>query len=147
VPSTPPKIAIVDDVSIGKALSRLLSVVSWHAVPFVSAEAFLQTGLQEPPHCLLLEVQLPGMTGWELLAHLEAAGIAFPVILLTTDANAEFRRRAARARVAACLQKPVDAQDLLQAIQRALGQAGLRPRLPTRAWPRWGGEGGPPRHG
>jgi FixJ family two-component response regulator len=99
----------------------LLHAAGWKAVAFVSAEAFLQAGLQEPPHCVVLDVRLPGMTGLELLEHFVAAGITLPVILITAHDDVQVRMRAAQAGVSAYLRKPVDEQDLLQAIRRALG--------------------------
>jgi FixJ family two-component response regulator len=115
-------IAIVDDdASIRRALARLLRSMSWQAVTFASAEAFLQTGMQELPGCLVLDVRLPGMTGLELLNHLVAAGISLPVILITAHDDVQVRGHATEAGAVAYLRKPVDEQDLLQAIQRALG--------------------------
>ena len=74
---TQPVVAIVDDdVSILRALGRLLYSMGWHAVTFSSAEAFLQTGMQTFPDCLVLDVWLPGMTGVELLEHSGGAGRA-----------------------------------------------------------------------
>jgi FixJ family two-component response regulator len=99
----------------------LLHAVGWKAVAFVSAEAFLQTGLQAPPHCVVLDMRLPGMTGLELLEHFVTAGISLPVILITAHDDVQVRMRAAQAGVSAYLRKPVDEQDLLQAIRRALG--------------------------
>jgi FixJ family two-component response regulator len=117
-----PVIAIVDDdPSICRALSRLLQAVGWQTVTFGSAEAFLQTGLQEPPHCLVLDVRLPGMTGPELLDRLMANGISFPVIIITVHDDAQVRIRVIRAGAVAYLRKPFDEKDFLQAIQRALG--------------------------
>jgi FixJ family two-component response regulator len=124
VHQTPPGIAIVDDdASIRRALSRLLHSVGWKAVALPSAEAFLQAGLQmlPPPNCLVLDVRLPGMSGVELLEHLVAAGPSLPAIIITAYDDVQVRKRAAQAGVVAYVQKPVDAQDLLQAIQRALG--------------------------
>jgi CheY-like chemotaxis protein len=72
---TRPIVAIVDDdVLVQRALARVLSTAGWHAVTFPSAEAFLQTGMQASPVCLVLDVWLPGMTGVELLEHLAATG-------------------------------------------------------------------------
>jgi FixJ family two-component response regulator len=74
---TQPVVAIVDDdVSIPRALARLLYTAGWQAVTFTSAEAFLQIGLQASPDCLVLDVWLPGMTRVELLEHLGATGAA-----------------------------------------------------------------------
>jgi FixJ family two-component response regulator len=110
-----------DDPAICRALSRLLHTVGWQAVAFTSAEAFLQRGVQEPPHCLILDVRLPGMTGLELLDRLVADGVSFPIIFITGHADAQGHRRAIQAGAVAYLRKPVDAQDVLQAIQHSLG--------------------------
>ena len=63
---TQPVMAIVDDdPPLCRARSRFRQAVGWQAVTFGSAAAFLHSGVQEPPHCLVLEVRLPGMTGLE----------------------------------------------------------------------------------
>jgi FixJ family two-component response regulator len=122
VQHTQPVIAIVDDdPAICRALSRLLQTVGWQVIAFSSAEAFLQRGVQEPPHCLILDVRLPGMTGLELLDRLVADGVSFPIILITGHTDAQGHRRAIQAGAVAYLRKPVDAQDVLQAIQHSLG--------------------------
>ena len=119
---TQPVIAIVDDdPAICRALSRLLRTVGWQAVAFSSAEAFLQRGVQERLHCLVLDVRLPGMTGLELLERLVADGVSFPIIVITGRADAQVHMRAIQAGAAAYLPKPVDEQDFLQAIQHSLG--------------------------
>jgi FixJ family two-component response regulator len=127
VESTRPVIAIVDDdAAICRALTRLVHAVGWSAVAFASAEAFLQAGVQEPPDCLILDIRLPGMSGIELLEHCVAAGMSLPVILITAHNDVQVRRRAARAGAVAFLHKPVDEQDLLQAIRRGLGLEELK---------------------
>lgn len=119
---TQPVIAIVDDdPPICRALSRLLQAVGWQTVTFGSAEAFLQSGLQEPPHCLVLDVRLPGMTGLELLERLVADSVSFPIIIITVHDNAQVRMRAMQAGAVAYLRKPFDERDFLQAIRQALG--------------------------
>jgi FixJ family two-component response regulator len=124
VESTRPVIAIVDDdAAICRALTRLVHVVGWSAVAFASAEAFLQAGVQEPSDCLILDIRLPGMSGIELLEHCVAAGMSLPVILITAHNDVQVRRRAA---AVAFLHKPVDEQDLLQAIRRGLGLEELK---------------------
>ena len=118
---TQPVVAIVDDdVSILRALGRLLYSMGWHSVTFSSAEAFLQTGMQASPDCLVLDVWLPGMTGVELLEHLAATGSTLPAVIITGRDDLQMRMRAMQARAAAYLLKPLDGQDLLQALQEAL---------------------------
>ena len=119
---TQPVVAIVDDdVSIQRALGRLLYTVGWHAVTFSSAEAFLQTGMQASPDCLVLDVWLPGMTGVELLEHLAKMGSTLPVIIITGRDDLQMRMRAVQAGAVAYLLKPLDGQDLLQALPGGAG--------------------------
>ena len=123
MPQTPPVIAIVDDdVSLQRALARLLRAMGWQAVTFASAEAFLQTGLQMSLDCLVLDVWLPGMSGVALLEHLGTLGSTLPVILITGRDDVQMRLRAAQTGAVAYLRKPLDEQDLLLALQRALEQ-------------------------
>jgi FixJ family two-component response regulator len=118
---TQPVVAIADDdVSIQRALARLLYTVGWLTVTFSSAEAFLQTGMQASPDCLVLDMWLPGMTGVELLEHLAATGSTLPTVIITGRDDLQMRMRAMQARAAAYLLKPLDGQDLLQALQEAL---------------------------
>ena len=118
---TQPVVAIVDDdVSIQRALARLLYAVGWQAVTFTSAEAFLQTSMQALPDCLVLDVWLPGMNGVELLEHVVATGSTLPAVIITAHDDLQMRMRAMQAGAVAYLLKPLDGQDLLQALQAAL---------------------------
>jgi FixJ family two-component response regulator len=123
MPQTPPVIVVVDDdASLRRALARLLRVVGYEAVTFASAEAFLQTGLQISPDCLVLDVWLPGMSGVALLEHLVSLGSSLPVILITGREDIQIHLRAVRLGAVAYLHKPLDEQCLLKALQQALGQ-------------------------
>ena len=118
---TQPIVVIVDDDAlIPRALVRLLSTAGWHAVTFPSAEAFLQTGMQASPVCLVLDVWLPGMTGVELLEHLAAMGSTLPAVIITGRNDLQMRMRAMQAGAIAYILKPLDGQDLLRALQEAL---------------------------
>ena len=121
MPQMPLIIAIVDDdASLRRAMARLLRAMGWQAVTFASAEAFLQADLQISPACLMLDLELPGMSSIALLEHLGALGSKLPVILMTDRENAQMRLRAAQMGVVAYLRKPLDEQNLLQALRRAL---------------------------
>ena len=116
-----PVAAIVDDdITIQRALGRLLYSAGWHAVTFSSAEAFLQTGRQPSPDCLVLDVWLPGITGVELLEHLVATGSTLPAVMITGRDDLQMRMRAMQAGAAAYLLKPLDGLELLQVLQEAL---------------------------
>jgi two-component system CheB/CheR fusion protein len=116
-----PVVAIVDDdVSIQRALARLLYTANWQAVTFTSGEAFLQTDMQRAPDCLVIDVWLPGMTGVELLEHLAATGRVLPAVMITGRDDLQMRIRAMRVGAVAYLLKPLDGPEFLQAIQEAL---------------------------
>ena len=123
---TQPVVAIVDDdVSIQRALARLLSAAGWQVVTFPSAEVFLQTGMQASPDCLILDVWLPGMRGVELLEHLAALGSTLPAVIITGRDDLQMRMRAMQAEAAAYLLKPLDSEDLLETLQEALDERHL----------------------
>jgi FixJ family two-component response regulator len=124
---TQPVLAIVDDdVSIQRALARLLYAAGWQAVTFPSAEAFLQTGRQASPDWLVLDVWLPGMTGVELLEHLAATGCPLPAVIITGRDDLQMRMRAMQAGALAYLLKPLDGEEFLQALKEALNGGCLR---------------------
>jgi two-component system response regulator FixJ len=111
-----------DDASVRRALTRLLRSIGLETFAFASAAAFLRAGPWVPEACLILDVQMPDMTGWELLDHLQASGISLPVIIITAYNNVHMRDRTRQAGVVAYLQKPFDDQALLEALQRARSQ-------------------------
>jgi FixJ family two-component response regulator len=123
MPQIPPLIAIVDDdPSLRTALTRWLRAVGWQAVAFASAEAFLQADPRRSVGCLLLDLELPGMSGLALLEHLEALDSTLSVIVITGREDVLLRLPATQTEVVAYLRKPLDEQALLQALQRAMGQ-------------------------
>jgi FixJ family two-component response regulator len=121
MPKSQPIVAIVDDeVSMLRALRRLLRSAGYTAATYTSAEEFLRSGVQQRIGCLVLDIQMPRMTGLELLAYLAASEVMLPIIVLTGLDDEQTRLRAAQAGVVAYLRKPVEEEALLEAIQRAL---------------------------
>jgi FixJ family two-component response regulator len=98
----------------------LLRTAGWQTVAFDSAEAFLHTDPPIPIDCLVLDVWLPGMSGVALLEHLGTLGNPLPVIIITGREDVQIRLRVAQLGAIAYLHKPLDEQDLLLALQRAL---------------------------
>jgi len=76
--------------------------------------------MQASPDCLILDVWLPGMRGVELLEHLAALGSTLPAVIITGRDDLQMRMRAMQAGAAAYLLKPLDSEDLLEALQEAL---------------------------
>jgi two-component system CheB/CheR fusion protein len=76
--------------------------------------------MQASPDCLVLDVWLSGMTGVELLEHLAALGSTLPTVIITGRDDLQMRMRAMQAGAAAYFLKPLDGEDLLEALQEAL---------------------------
>jgi len=103
-----------------KALERLLRAAGFRAVLFPSAEALLATDAADLAACLVLDIQLPGLSGFELRRRLAAAGLARPVIFITAHDEPSTRHEAEGSGCIAYLRKPVEGTVLLAAIRRAL---------------------------
>jgi FixJ family two-component response regulator len=115
-------IVVVDDeAEVGKSLQRLLRSVGFEAETFLSGHQFLESLSQRHPDCLILDVQMPGLTGLDVQRDLFATGIHFPVIVITGRDEPGVEQSALRAGAAAFLLKPVNDSELLGTIRRLLG--------------------------
>ena len=114
-------IAIVDDdPSVRKGLERLIRSLGWQAESFASAQEFLDGPRTEAPSCLVLDLQLPGLSGLDLQKRMAEAGLETPIIFLTGHGDIPASVKAMKAGAVEFLTKPVDEQDLLNAIQEAI---------------------------
>jgi len=109
-----------DDASVLRALRRLLGGAGFAVKTFESAEEFLSLEHPKTIQCLVLDVHMPGLSGFELQERLTATQIAIPIIFITANDDAPTRERAQQGGVA-YLPKPFDAQSLLAAIRKAIG--------------------------
>jgi FixJ family two-component response regulator len=118
---TPPgRIAIVDDdASIREALKSLMRSVRFRVDAFASAEEFLASGSFHDTACLILDVYLPGMNGFQLQERLNREGRGIPIIFITAHADEISRQRALNAGAIALLGKPVRGETLFKAIRSA----------------------------
>ncbi len=115
------RISIVDDdASIREALKSLMRSVRWEAEAFASAEDFLASECCEDIACLILDVTLPGMSGFELQDRLNARDRHIPIVFITAHADEASRRRALAGGAVELLGKPVRRHTLFQAIHSAL---------------------------
>jgi len=115
-------ISIVDDdISVRKSLDRLIRSAGMKARVFASAEEFLDSAHLRKADCLILDVQLPGMGGTELLHHLNIHKYNVPVIFITAHGSDEqARSEAASDWTVAYLIKPLSGDELLDAVSAAL---------------------------
>ncbi len=115
-------IALVDDdPSVLKSLTRTLRVHGFQTKAFGSAHDFLASLGDETPACLIIDVQMPGMTGLELIQHLTSAGIHVPTIVITAHSDIRVRESSASEGVIAVLPKPLRNAALFSAINVAIG--------------------------
>jgi DNA-binding response OmpR family regulator len=111
-----------DDSSMREALSSLARSRGWHVRTFESARAFLEHPRPKAPSCLILDVQLPGLTGPELHQQLQQTRDGIPIIYLTGNGDVPGAVRAMKAGAVEFLTKPFDQQTLLRAIQQCLAR-------------------------
>jgi FixJ family two-component response regulator len=109
-----------DDPSICEALTSLLRSVGLSVETFGSAREFLTCQRPDAPGCLVLDVQLPGLSGLDLQRELAAAQINLPIIFITGYGDIPMTVRAMKAGAVEFLTKPFRDQDLLDAIQQAI---------------------------
>jgi FixJ family two-component response regulator len=118
---TQPVISIVDDdLSVRRALSRLVRLAGYAVESFASAGEFLASAPRGRSACLVLDIQLDGegMSGFDLQERLVADGVAIPTIFITAHGDARTRERVKQSGVAGFLSKPFGDQALLDLLRR-----------------------------
>ncbi len=105
-----------DDESIRASLKLLVESSGYDVVTFKSAEDFLDSGFRENPCCLILDIRLPGMSGFKLQEHLVKSQRRIPVIFITGHDRNRMEDEAMRLGAVAYLRKPFDEECLLDAI-------------------------------
>ena len=114
-------VAIVDDdESVRIALTGLMKAVGLPAKTFASAMEFLDSGQQHHAACLIADIRMPGMSGLELQAKLNADRCRIPTIFITAHGDAEMRMQAMRSGAAEFLSKPFSDDVLLETVRAAL---------------------------
>jgi FixJ family two-component response regulator len=113
---------IDDDESVRKALKRLLGSYGFLASIFASAEEFLDVVPCDAKGCLVLDIHMPGMNGFQLQEELAALGSRLPIIFITADKDIAIKVHSLQAGVVGLLQKPFNDQALIDLIHEALGR-------------------------
>jgi FixJ family two-component response regulator len=114
-------IAVVDDEdSVRKALVRVLQAAGFAARAFAGAQEFLKSWHFDRPDCLLLDLQMPGLSGQEVQQALNLAGANFPIIIITAHDGLAMREECLRLGAVDYLSKPLDGPILLNAVALAV---------------------------
>ena len=104
--STPPVCVVDDDVSVREAVESLLRAEGFEVELFASAERFMHRAVRAPISCIILDVKMPGVDGFDLQRELADAGIAVPIIFLTGHGSIPLSVRAIKAGAVEFLTKP-----------------------------------------
>ena len=116
-----PLVAIVDDdSSMREATSNFLEAAGLCTASFQDARSFLESERRRSTACLVTDVRMPGITGFELHQKLVASGDSIPTVLMTAYLDDSVRARAQAAGMVCCLGKPFAPEELLGCVLNAL---------------------------
>ena len=113
---------IDDDASVRAATNNLLSSHGYLVHTFASAEEFLQSARLTDSSCVVADVQMPGMSGLDLLTHLRAQGYAVPFVFITAFPEESVRARALKAGAIGFLAKPFAGPALINCVEAAVNR-------------------------
>jgi FixJ family two-component response regulator len=117
------RVAVVDDEqAVRKGLSRLLLTADFDPRVYESAQDFLHDLPRERPDCLLVDLQMPGLSGMDLQAMLQRDGAELPVIIVTARDDPESHEKCLELGAAACLCKPLDRDALVDVIRAVVAR-------------------------
>jgi FixJ family two-component response regulator len=121
--STVSVVAVIDDdASVRTATDNLLCSHGYLVDTFASAEEFLQSARLSDSACVIADVQMPAMSGLDLLIHMRAQGYAAPFIFITAFPEESVRARALRAGAICFLAKPFAGPALINCLEAALNR-------------------------
>jgi FixJ family two-component response regulator len=114
-------VAIVDDEALMReALLDLLDEAGLPACAFASGEEFLESGRRDRCACVIADIRMPGISGLDLQARLNAGRLRIPIIFITAHGDERMRMQALRAGAVEFLAKPFDDEALLETVRAAL---------------------------
>jgi FixJ family two-component response regulator len=118
-------VAVVeDDDSYRVAVQRLLKSAGFSVQSFATAEDFLRSGRQHETGCLITDIRMPGMSGLDLQAKLNADHCLIPTIFITAHGDEDMRLQAMRGGAVKFMVKPFDGEILLESVRAAFEAAG-----------------------
>ena len=107
-----------DDESVCRALKLLMTSYGFAVRTFPSAEEFFSAVPNSTPGCLILDIHMPGLRGWEAQKRLMKSGSNRPVIIITADKKSDLKDQAIKAGAMGFLQKPFNDQELVDLINQ-----------------------------
>ena len=107
-----------DDESVCRALKILLMTYGFEVSTFLSAEKFFNAVPNSVQGCLLLDIHMPGLDGWEVLKRIIKSGSRRSVIIISADKNEGLRKQALITGAVGFFQKPVNGQELVDLINK-----------------------------
>ena len=115
-------VAVVDDEdAVRRALARLIRSLGFEAETYSCGEDFLASLSRRPPACVVLDLHMPKMNGFDVQNRMAETGLEIPTIVITGHDSPETHARALKGGASAYLRKPLDQQTLMDAIQHAVG--------------------------
>jgi FixJ family two-component response regulator len=120
---TPLVFVVDDDESVRRALARLIRSIGLEVQTFASPAAFLAHRRPDRPACAILDLRMPGVSGLTVQEELARTAADIPIVFLTGHADVPTSVRAMKAGAVDFLQKPLNEQDLLDTVQRAVERA------------------------
>lgn len=121
-PQSPLIHLVDDDEAVRDGLALLIGTIGLRVQPWAQPQAFLDHFDRQAVGAIVMDVRMPGIGGLAVLQQLVAQGVDLPVIMLTGHGTVEMCRRAFKAGAAEFLEKPVDDEQLLEAVQQAVRQ-------------------------
>jgi FixJ family two-component response regulator len=116
-------IAVVDDEApVRTMLRRLLRLADYEVAAFGCGEDFIASLATHRPDCVVLDVHMPGLTGFDVQSRMRAAGIHVPIVFITASDELALDRAALDAGAVRLLRKPFSSDELLDAVGTALQQ-------------------------
>jgi two-component system, LuxR family, response regulator FixJ len=113
-------ILVDDDPSVRRALQRLIQTAGFAVESFPDAASYLTSAMPSPPACIVLDIRMPAMTGFELQGAIAGTCRALPVVFITGHGDERVRSQALEAGAVDVLFKPIDEEQLVSAIEKAL---------------------------
>ncbi len=115
-------VAVIDDDNdVGAVLGRLLETMGYQVEIFTSALEFLSSARTDRLACLIVDQNMPRMTGLEMIEKLSEQGVSIPTLLITGVYDSAVDRRASELGVMTVLEKPMSHRDLLRFVSVSVG--------------------------